>query len=103
MLLPDDMRIGAIDKNTRVPKATRTADEPIVEMCGRYYDHELYKRLEKHCKEAGQSDMKCGYADCAFPFVLEHNTPNNSIQILWAETDGTPEMRPLFLRRDRHG
>lgn len=103
MLLPDDMKIATIDNNTRVPTATRAVDEPVVDMCGKYYDHELYKRLEKHCKEAGQSDMKYGYADCALPLILEHNTPNNSIPMLWAETDGPKGMHPLFLRRDRHG
>jgi hypothetical protein len=49
--------------------------------------------------------MKYGYADCALPLVLEHNTPNNAIPILWAETEGKlgEPMRPLFFRRDRHG
>ena len=44
----------------------------------------------------------CG---CALPVVLEHNTPNNSIPLLWAETagaDGAHAMEPLFFRRDRH-
>ena len=61
---------------------------------------------ERHCREAGQSDMKLGYANCALPIVLEHNTPNNSIPLLWAETTGkggAHRMRPLFYRRDRHG
>ena len=84
---------------------TRPTDGPIVDLCGRYYDNELFKRLEKHCKEAGQTDMKYGYADCALPLVLEHNTPNNAIPLLWAETEGTlgVAMQPLFFRRDRHG
>ena len=49
--------------------------------------------------------MRYGYANCALPLVLEHNTPNNSIPILWAETQGKlgHPMRPLFRRRDRHG
>jgi hypothetical protein len=29
--------------------------------------------------------MKYGYANCALPLVLEHNTPNNSISLLWAD------------------
>lgn len=80
-------------------------DGDVIAMCGRYYDDELYRRLKKHCDEAGQSDMKLGYANCALPIVLEHNTPNNSIPLLWAETDGRHghRMVPLFRRRDRHG
>ena len=86
-------------------KLAEPADSAILALCDKYYDHGLYLRLKKHCDEAGQSDMKRGYADCALPLVLEHNTPNNSIPLLWAETDGSHgrAMRPLFRRRDRHG
>lgn len=105
MLLPSDIRIANVDKETRAAAVTRPADEPMVDLCGRYYDHELFERLEKHCREAGQSDMKYGYADCALPLVLEHNTPNNAVPLLWAETNGKAgnPMHPLFFRRDRHG
>ena len=98
MLLPKSLRVAGIDKFTRAATAGNEADKPIIDLCARYYDHELFKRLEKHCKEAGQTDMKYGYADCALPLVLEHNTPNNSIPLLWAETAGRKgnPMRPLF-------
>lgn len=80
-------------------------DELMLSICDRYYDDHLYQRLKKHCDEAGQTDMKRGYANCSLPIILEHNTPNNSVSILWAETNGKDghEMRPLFRRRDRHG
>ena len=105
MLLLADIRVATIDKETRMPTLTRPTDGSIVDLCSRYYDHELFERLEKHCKEAGQTDMKYGYADCALPLVLEHNTPNNAIPLLWAETTGKhgSHMHPLFFRRDRHG
>lgn len=93
LILPDDLPLSS-------PK-----DDAMLDLCNRYYDHALFKRLEKHCREAGQTDMKRGYADCALPVVLDHNTPNNSISLLWAETQGSPghAMTPLFRRRDRHG
>jgi hypothetical protein len=74
-------------------------------ICDAYYDDQLYQRLKKHCDEAGQKHMRYGYADCALPIIMEHNTPNNSVSILWAETDGKlgRAMNPLFRRRDRHG
>jgi hypothetical protein len=37
---------------------------------------------------------------------LDHNTPNNSIPLLWADTEGNMDAHPmtsLFRRRDRHG
>ncbi len=45
-----------------------------------------------------------GYKDCGLPLVLEHNTPNNSVALLWAASpnDGRPRMKPLFARRKRH-
>jgi len=86
-------------------KLTDTDDQGILELCDKYYDHHLYLRLKKHCDQAGQTNMKRGYAECALPLILDHNTPNNSISLLWAETDGIEgnSMRPLFRRQDRHG
>jgi len=48
-----------------------------------------------------------GYSGCGLPLILEHNTPNNSISLLWADSQGTPSpgrhtMKPLFARRKRH-
>ncbi|SEP41086.1 hypothetical protein SAMN04487843_11682 [Methylobacterium sp. ap11] len=105
MLLPPELRICIVDEETRKILPTKESDSTIIDLCERYYDHDLFKRLEKHCKEAGQVDMRFGYANCALPMILEHNTPNNSVPLLWAETDGKEgkPMRSLFLRRDRHG
>lgn len=103
--LPTDLRLGSIDSITGAMTPSKPQDAPYLGLCDTYYDHELFMRLEKHCKEAGQTDMKYGYANCALPLILEHNTPNNSVPILWAETQGKlgRAMSPLFLRRDRHG
>lgn len=94
LLLPEGLKLAGV------------ADAAMLELCDRYYDHALFMRLEKHCREAGQEDMRLGYADCGLPIVLDHNTPNNSVPLLWAETAGDNEahaMRSLFHRRDRHG
>ena len=105
MLLPDDIKICGVGESSNTMIPTRSTDDQIVSLCSRYYDHSLFKRLEKHCQEAGQNNMRYGYADCALPVVMEHNTPNNSIPLLWAETDGKEgvAMQSLFHRRDRHG
>src|SRR3546814_20345105 len=93
---------GAIDisEGLLLPPSLRmrpNTDGPMLALCDKYYDHDLYIRLKKHCDEADQTDMKRGYAKCALPLVLEHNTPNNRIPLLWAETTGKegPPMRPL--------
>jgi len=47
----------------------------------------------------GGTDLKFGFAGGALPLILSHNTPNNSVGLLWAEG---PNMRPLFPRVTRH-
>ena len=46
-----------------------------------------------------------GYAGCELPLVLSHNTPNNSVSLLWADTTAEPQSmgrRALFPRYERH-
>ena len=67
----------------------------------RYYDSSIEN---EHTRVAG-TDAKLGFGQCALPLVLEHNTPNNSISLIWADTVGSDDkhaMRPLFRRRQRH-
>lgn len=66
-----------------------------------YYDGSIET---KHMKLGGE-DARLGFGGCALPLILEHNTPNNSLALLWADTeggDGRHAMRPLFRRRQRH-
>ena len=48
----------------------------------------------------GGNDARLGFADGRLPFVLSHNTPNNSIYLLWAEP--WHSVRGLFPRVSRH-
>jgi hypothetical protein len=72
-----------------------------LELVRDYYDDSIET---KHMKLGGE-DARLGFGQCALPLILEHNTPNNSLALLWAETegkDGKHAMRPLFRRRQRH-
>jgi hypothetical protein len=60
-----------------------------------YYDNEN----ETSSTALGGTDLKYGFANGALPLVLSHNTPNNSLGLLWA--DGS-KMRALFPRVTRH-
>jgi hypothetical protein len=67
-----------------------------------YYNSQIET---EHTRKGGTEHIPMGYGNCALPVVLEHNTPNNSVALIWAETDdsnGQPAMRPLFRRRQRH-
>jgi len=92
-------------------------DLPINKVAGRhdafialtraYYDPVI---RTSHTDVGGVTHLGLGYGGCALPVVLDHNTPNNSVALLWAETEGglrdggvqAPPMRPLFRRRQRH-
>ena len=75
-------------------------DLPILEIMDsdKYYDQRIYK--SKDGKVGKTDNYKRGYAGCALPIVLEHNTPNNSISILWSH-EGM-DFRGLFPRVSRH-
>lgn len=84
----------------------QTSYPDFVDLTNTYYDPVL---RTKHTDVGGTAHLGLGYGACALPVVLEHNTPNNSVALLWAETDGgkrehaeAPSMRPLFRRRHRH-
>ena len=61
-----------------------------------YFD----KLADDEHAEVGKSTMRLGFADGRLPLVLSHNTPNNSIYLLWAE-DGH-KVLGLFPRVSRH-
>ena len=84
-LLPSDMRLVAGDGNSM---------EPLI---NGYYDHSVH---DNHMQKGRTSDSKYGFAACGLPVVLHHNTPNNSIALLWSYEDRS--MRGLFPRIQRH-
>ena len=95
--LPSDLPIDAVaGLHDDFIKLTRTYYDPIIRT--------------KHTDIGCVFHLGLGYGSCALPLVLEHNTPNNAVALLWAETEGgdrsgilAPAMRPLFRRRPRHG
>ena len=96
MVLPHDL---PIDRNGE-------SHDDFIELTQTYYNPVI---RTKHTDVGGVTHLGLGYGGCALPLVLEHNTPNNSVALLWAETDGgirdsvpAPAMRPLFRRRQRH-
>lgn len=63
----------------------------------KYYDP---KAFDDHIKVGGTMTAQMGFAGCALPLVLSHNTPNNSVYILWgSEAHSFPG---LFPRVSRH-
>lgn len=63
----------------------------------RYFDKSAD---DEHDLAGGGQTKRYGYADGRLPVVLNHNTPNNSVYVLWAEDVHT--VRGLFPRVSRH-
>lgn len=92
-----------------LPSSAKIDSSRDTAFCGlatNYYNSSIEN---KHTAKSGVKRMDFGYGACALPLVLEHNTPNNSMALLWAECEASekegkkePAMRPLFRRRVRH-
>jgi len=90
MVLPADLTV------------TQQRHPDFMRLVERYYDSSIET---SHTNVGGTVDIRLGFGNCALPVVLEHNTPNNSIALLWADSSGENSqhaMRPLFRRRQRH-
>lgn len=78
-------------------ESLRVADPDIVRICRWFYDPAL--------DDEHKGSAPLGFADLAMPLVLSHNTPNDSVSILWADTrsqrDGL-KRAALFPRYERH-
>jgi hypothetical protein len=73
------------------PALTAILDHP------NYYDP---KAEDEHTQVGGTKDVRRGFSGCALPLVLSHNTPNNSVYILWGEESSA--FVGLFPRLSRH-
>ena len=62
-----------------------------------YYDHKVW---DKHMEIGGGTNARLGFAQCALPLVLAHNTPNNSVYVLWGPENMS--FAGLFPRVSRH-
>jgi hypothetical protein len=91
-----DLRVVQI-----LPDSLSQIGNPIVALSQKYFDPVL---RDEH-KAKGGSDPSLGFGGLALPVVLHHNTPNNSVGLLWADTserDDGAKRRALFPRRERH-
>lgn len=55
--------------------------------------------ITKHSKVGSTKNPYLGFDECGLPVVLNHNTPNNSLPIIWY---GGKQKKPIFDRISRH-
>ncbi|WP_029874733.1 phosphoribosyltransferase-like protein [Rhizobium leguminosarum] len=82
-----------------VVEPTEKVDQAFMEMAlgDKYYRE---RPMDSHELKGKTADMKRGYAGCSLPVVMVHNTPNNSLYLLWANEEKSA--RGLFPRITRH-
>lgn len=90
---PEVIVIQRLSEEFRISADSCPEMAPIVK---KYYD----KSIQNEHTDEGQTKLHYGFANCGLTLVLPHNTPNNSIALLWA--DGFKTMKPLFPRKERH-
>jgi hypothetical protein len=98
---------GAIVAEATCIRKDNAGESALVAITQKYYNSTIET---KHTLVGGVKHLGLGYGACGLPLILHHNTPNNSLALLWAEAASSEnvqgerlrEMRPLFRRRQRH-
>lgn len=75
-----------------------TENDGMYKISARYFDRSI---IDEHYSKGDCSRPYLGFDGCALPLVFSHNTPNNSIPLLWFDGVGT-KYRGLFPRVGRH-
>lgn len=74
-----------------------TNDEEIMKFMSKYFDDSV---IDEHYKKGKHDSPYLGFNECGLPLVLNHNSPNNSIAVLWLPSD--KKYKGLFPRISRH-
>ncbi|MCL6447904.1 MAG: hypothetical protein K6U04_07090 [Armatimonadetes bacterium] len=72
-------------------------DGKIINLLKKYFDSSI---IDEHYRKGRYQEPYLGFDQCALPLVLTHNTPNNSVPLLWFEE--YRKYRGLFPRVSRH-
>lgn len=74
-----------------------TADQALMDFLERQFDAAM---VDRHWRKGRCTRPFLGFDECALPLVLSHNTPNNSLPVLWMSE--SEKLRGLFPRVSRH-
>lgn len=93
-----DIEFRVVHRLSESTKLARPGDDPILDLALNpdYFD----ASVDDDNAKVGGTSFQLGYAGCQLPVVLSHNTPNNSIYLLWSED--ASKVRGLFPRISRH-
>lgn len=74
------------------------ANEPLIKMAKKYIKAEI---IDRHFEKGKHNEYYLGFDECALPLIIHHNTPNNSLPLLWWYPEDE-SFRGLFPRITRH-
>lgn len=78
-------------------------DSEFADLCRAHHDPVADDKI---MTDAASPTAALGFRDSRLPLVLSHNTPNNSVGVLWENTVDNPKsakkFSPLFPRHERH-
>jgi hypothetical protein len=73
-------------------------DKAFIDLAEKYFDHSI---VDSHYEKGKHEKPYLGFDECALPLILYHNTPNNTMPILWLP-ESDQNRRGLFSRVTRH-
>lgn len=73
-------------------------EKEFIELSEKYIDESI---VDRHFKKAKHEKYYLGYNECCLPIVLSHNTPNNSLPLLWWSSE-QKSFAGIFPRITRH-
>lgn len=78
--------------------ASFTTDPELMKIFENYFDKDI---IDEHYEKGECKRPYLGFDECTLPLILNHNTPNNSLPLLWFEENR--KFWGLFPRVSRHG
>lgn len=96
-----DLSAGVLQVVHPLPANIRVVgghDQAFLDLCAddRYFDQDA----DDEHGAVGGATKRFGFADCRLPLIISHNTPNNTLFLLWAEAEHC--VQGLFPRVSRH-
>jgi len=94
--VPFEVRVVCLLPNSI--KLDAKKDEKFIKMLRKYFDNSI---MTESYRKGKHKKPHMGFNECSLPLILSHNTPNNSIPLLWFEPR-IRRHRGLFPRVNRH-
>lgn len=76
-------------------KISEQSDKDFFDLSKKYITDKI---IDTHFKKAKHENYFLGYNECALPLILVHNTPNNSMPLLWWNSENTIGLFPRVTR-----